>query len=275
MKKMMFKIVGLVFALIMVLTMCTNVYARSNNDNVAAIESLIEEIEGRNYSYYSQIETIMKEPDVSNNVRSYDINNAYRVTMMEPLLLTILNDGQEFKNTLTDVIQWKVPIITDEGEPGLVFLLEKEGELSYIGKHTGETTKVWHISMNGIREAVRDAAEFDGKIYSIQIAHSYVYNTAFVYMDGEKNDYIILYSLYSKETGLENGKVYILSEFTKEFNKCFDEKVMIDNPSHNGGVPFRTLALDNRILVIATLLAFAGGVIVVWFRLKKKSRIRK
>ena len=274
MKKIMLKIIGLAFILIMVFTMRTNVYANSNNDNVFAIEPLIEEINERNQSYYSQIEAIMKEPDVSDNVQSYDINNVYRVIMMEPLILTVLNDGQGFENVLTDVIQWKVPIVTDEGEPGLVFLLEKDGELSYIGKHTGETTLVWHISMDGIKEAVRNATEFEETIYSIQIAHSYVYNTAFVYMDGEKSDYIIPYSLYSKETGLENESVYMLSEVVEQFNKCFDESIMTDNPSHNGGVPFRTSMLNNKLLVISISVLVVGGV-MVWFMYNKKIKTRK
>ena len=277
MKKSTINIVCIVFAIIMLIGTCANVYASANNNNLIMVEHLIEEMEQRNTSYYSQIENIMLElSDVENSqgmidaVESYDINGAYRVAMTESLLLTFLNEGNELKEAANGVIQWKVPIITTEGKQGLVVLLEEDGKLSYIGMSVGDNTETWQINNASIRDAVNNATEFDGEIDSIQILHSYLYNTSFVYLDGEKSDYVILYSAYSKETGLENEKVYPVSVVLEQFNKCFDENILIEHPDSNLGVPFRTSSHSIEKMIFGFAVFAVSGFVVLLFLYKRK-----
>lgn len=232
MRKIISNLFCVVFSIILVFTICTNIYATPSNDNVAMIEPLIEEMEQMHASYHSQIENLIQENGLAG---TYDINDAYRVTMTESLLLTILNDGKDFKDVIADVVQWKLPIVTAAGKPEMLVFLEEDGVISYSGKSSGKTTNIWQITTEGIREAVRNAPVFDGEIDSIQIVHSYLYNTAFVYLDGANSDYLIPYGVHAEETELENGTVYTVSEVIEKFNKCFDEKSMMENPSHNGG----------------------------------------
>lgn len=258
MRKIRANLFGVAFSIILVFTICTNIYATPSNDNVAMMEPLIEELEQMHVSYHSQIENLIQEHGVAG---TYDINDAYRVTMTESLLLTILNDGKDFKDVISDVVQWKLPIVTAAGKPEMLVFLEEDGVISYSGKSSGETTNIWQITTEGIREAVRNATAFDGEIDAIQIVHSYLYNTAFVYMDGANSDYLIPYGVHAEKTGLENGKVYTVSEVIEKFNKCFDEKSVMENPSYNGGVSFKT----------ATVIAIPVVVVLVWlYHVKKK-----
>lgn len=123
----------------------------------------IEEMEQMHASYHSQIENLIQEHGLAG---TYDINDAYRVTMTESLLLTILNDGKDFKDVISDVVQWKLPIVTAAGKSELLVFLEEDGVISYSGKSSGETTKIWQITTEGIREAVRNAPAFDGEYIS-------------------------------------------------------------------------------------------------------------
>lgn len=123
----------------------------------------IEEMEQMHASYHSQIENLIQEHGLAG---TYDINDAYRVTMTESLLLTILNDGKDFKDVISDVVQWKLPIVTAAGKSELLVFLEEDGVISYSGKSSGETTKIWQITTEGIREAVRNAPAFDGESIS-------------------------------------------------------------------------------------------------------------
>lgn len=260
MRKIRANLLGVAFSIILVFTICTNIYATPSNDNVAMIEPLIEEMEQMHASYHSQIENLIQEHGLAG---IYDINDAYRVTMTGSLFLTTLNDSKAFKDVISDVVQWKLPIVTAAGKPEMLVFLEEDGVISYIGKFSGETTSIWQITAEGIREAVRNASAFDGEIEAIQIVHSYLYNTAFVYMDGANSDYLIPYGVHAEKTGLENGKVYTVSEVIEKFNKCFDEKSMMENPSYNGGVSFKT----------ATVIAIPVVVVVVlvWlYHVKKK-----
>lgn len=277
MKKMVLNIIGVIFVIAVFWESSTNVYANAYNDNLTMIEPIIEAMEQRDSSYYPQIEEIMlKLSDEESRqgavaiVESYNITDAYRVVLTESPLLTFLNEGNEFKDAASDIVQWKIPFVNTKGEMSLAVLSEKDGVLSYSGMYAGVDKEIENINMESIRKAVSDASEFDGKIDSMQIMHSYLYDTTFVYMDGEKSDYVILYSKYSKETGLENEKVYTVSEFVEQFNKCFDENSMMENPSHNGGVPFRTSALTIDKFIIGGMILVVGGVIVL-FLYKKKS----
>lgn len=260
MRKLRANLFGVAFSIILVFTICTNIYATPSNDNVAMIEPLIEEMEQMHASYHSQIENLIQEHGLAG---TYDINDAYRVSMTESLLLTILNDGKDFKDVITEVVQWKLPIVTAAGKSELLVFLEEDGVISYSGKSSGETTNIWQITTEGIREAVRNASAFDGEIDAIQIVHSYLYNTAFVYMDGANSDYLIPYGVHAEKTGLENGKVYTVSEVLEKFNKCFDETHMIENTSHNGGVSFKTATVIAILVVVV--------VVLIWlYHVKKK-----
>lgn len=285
MKKYISRVICAIFAFVIVFSMCVCVYA-SSSKNIETIDSLITKKSELTDNYRAQMEKILtqlvNEKSLHNDgnfkdlqgqpdlVASYDLDGAYRVAVLEPLFLTITSEKQDISAAITDTIQWKIPIITDKGEPGLVVLLEEDNVLSYLGMSVGKATNTWKIQDDEIKQAAKTGLEFDGKVNSMQMIHSYLYNTTFVYFDGEKSDYLIPYSTYSEEIGLENGKIYTASEVLKKFNTCFDEKLITDNPSYNGGAPFRTNTMSPLFVAILFFFTIGSISLVVILRHKRK-----
>lgn len=276
MKKHLSRIVSVIFIFVTAFGICVGVYA-ADSQNDAAVEVLINKKSELYNDYIPQIEKVMTEvvnekaltdggskysQGQTDPIVSYNAAAAYRVTVLEPKLLTAVDKKYDIKAAATDTVQWKVPVTTESGAPGLAVLLEKDGVLSYLGMSVGEETNTWKIDDADILKAASEGVKFDGKIDSMQIYHSYMYNTTFVCFDGEKSDYIIPYSAYSKEIKLENGKMYKASDMFKKFDACFDEKLIESNPSYNGGAPFRTntvspLAVAAVCVLVAALIAVA------------------
>ncbi len=237
-----------IFNIVIILVVACSVLVapiKAVGSEVKGISQLINE-KNHSYSQYAQqIETIMQglvaqkdlydsssskdlrgEPDY---VSTYDLENAYRVFIADNLFLTKLNQSGSFTDILTDKIQWKVPVVTQKGDNGLVTLLEENGKLSWVATEVGEATENLYVSDAKIKNAVEKAKEVKGDFDDMKIAHSYMYNTTFVYLNSDKEEYLIPFSCYFKEIGINNGELYTVSQIQKKFNNCFEEETNVDD----------------------------------------------
>lgn len=273
-----------VMVFISIIVFCLPINAVESNLN--GIEQLIKEENELCSAYTSQIEDIMqslvREKELHNNlstkdlrgapdtVATFDISNAYRVYKMESLFLTKLNQTGSFEDTLTNEVQWKVPVVTQKGESGLVTLLEDNGNLSWAATEVGESSEIFYVNDVKIKNAVQKAVELKGDFEDIKIAHSYRYYTTFVYLTGAQEEYLIPFSCYSEEIGIQNGELYTVTEIQNKFNNCFDEKSFIENGDRNGGLPFKKRTSDLKVRI--GLCCFFGIVTTLIFIMINKKK---
>lgn len=280
MKKRARYILSLIVSLVLTASLWLPISALQSD--TYGLEQLIE-VKNSSYSQYTQqIEAIMQglvaqkelynsssEKDLQGTpdyVSTYDLKNAYRVFITENLFLTELSERGSFADTLTDKIQWKVPVVTQKGENGLVTLLEENGALSWVATEVGETTENLYLSDSEIKNAVQKAKDVKGGFKDMKIAHSYTYYTTFVYLSSDSEEYLIPFSCLSKDIGINNGELYTVSQIQEKFNKCFDEKLV--NGELNGGVPFKNQSYIVYLLVAACCLVGTTALIVVIKRRK-------
>ena len=285
MKKRVKYILSLIMTLVVTVSLCLPISAVESN--MHGIDQLIKEKNESYDEYTQQIELIMvslaNEKEQHNNVNTwdlrggpdivttYDLSNAYRIYKIESFFLTELNQKGSFEETLTDEIQWKVPIVTQKGESGLVTLLEDDGELSWVATEVGESSETLYVSDVKIKNAVEQAMEVKGDFNDIKIAHSYMYYTTFVYLSSDQEEYLIPFSCYSEEIGINNGELYTVAEIQKKFNNCFDEESMSENGDFNGGTPFKKPTYHFETAIVT--LSFIGVVMVLIFIMKRKKKV--
>lgn len=285
MKKRNKYILSLILSFILAVTFCFQINATENNTH--GTNELINKKNSSYSAYNQQIETIMtslvneKELHNSSNtrnlhndtdiVKTYDLSNAYRVYITESLFLTELNKTGSFEKALTDKIQWKVPIVTQEDNLGLVTLNENDGVLSWSANEVGESSQIFYITDKKIKTAVQNATKITGDLNDMKIAHSYMYYTTFVYLKNSKEEYLIPFSCYPDEIGINNGELYTVSEIQSKFNKCFDEEKLIENGDANSGLPFRKHTHYFEMTLINIGLAIVAITLIFIIKRKKKA----
>ncbi len=285
MRKRIRYILSLIMSLVLIASLWLPVSALESD--MCGLEKLIDEKNKSYNEYIQQMETIMQglvaqkelydnsnandfqgEPDY---VSTYDLENAYRVFIVENRFLTELNQRGSFTDTLTDKTQWKVPVVTQKGDNGLVTLLEENGKLSWVATEVGEATENLYVSDAKIKNAAQKAKEVKGDFDDMKIAHSYMYNTTFVYLSSDKEEYLIPFSCYSKEIGINNGELYTVSQIQKKFNNCFVEETDVDNSGvivYGSGPIFK-----NKNFSFKLALGFSAvvGIIALIIKRKKKA----
>lgn len=228
--------------------------AASQNDGMTLDDILATEQE-KNNKYLPQIEEQMSQFIAAQNsensmntasstgrgelLTSYDLSGLYQVYIMDHLFITAVKETGSFADAITGDIQWKIPIQTNNGNIGLATMYEKDGKLYHVGNTIGEAAQTWMITEEAIRNAIAEADLADNAFLSMQLAHSYLYNTTFVYLTTTESEYLVPFSYYAEQIRLENGKLYTVSEIIDIFDSYFDEQQLIDNPNSNGGAPFR------------------------------------
>lgn len=259
--------------------------------DTAGLDEVMKEAEIKKEFFLPQIEEIMSqvmpEKDAYNDsnsqslngpmdyIVSYDVENAYRVSLLEPLLVTSVKEGGSFQSAITNQVQWKIPCVNNKEERGLVFLTEENGVLNYVGHAIGEASVRSYITDEMILSAVEQSEIKKEEITSMQIAYSPIYYTTFVYITTKEEEYLIPYSGYAEEVKINNGEVYRVSRLMKLWNRCFDEKKIIEAPGSYGGVPFRQTFHKPFVLCItaAAISVIMLLVLFFWERRRKKTQL--
>ncbi|MCM1191901.1 MAG: hypothetical protein NC123_05325 [Butyrivibrio sp.] len=275
-KKMIGVFLGLFFAVSM------NVCAMEPEDEPTLIQEAMSKMSDTKAERLSEIEELMNDnlfrtdtnvfrmDGYQDKITEYDLEGAYQVYILEPLLVTAYDETGSFSETITDSVQWKIPIKTESGTPGLAVVNESDIGLTFSGTIVGDTSSIWYVNEEKIIASVNNAINMKGPIESICIVHSYMYYTTFVYLYGSDAEYLIPYSIYADKLNLENGKVYSVSDVMKAFNKCFDESEVINNPDNNGGVPFRRQGITVYGAALVTVASILLIIALVFFLLKTK-----
>ncbi len=268
--------------LVLFFTVGMNVCAMESEDEPALIRDAMSKMSNTKMERLSEIEELMNDnlfqKDINvlsregyrEKITEYDLDGAYQVYILEPLLATVYNETGSFSEAITDSVQWKIPIKTESGTAGLAVVNESDMGLTFSGTIVGDTSSTWYVNEEKIIASVNNAINMKEPIESICIVHSYMYYTTFVYLYSSNAEYLIPYSIYADELHLENGKVYSVSDVMKAFSKCFDESEVINHPNNNGGVPFRRQGLTVYGVALVSIASILLIIVLTFFLLKTK-----
>jgi hypothetical protein len=264
-------------------------------DRAAMVENIFSGMDAARAESISEIDTILQalvsegyQDTYSTDgneliVIGYDIAGAYKVVVLEPMLLEKLNGSNSFSSAFTDTVQWKIPITMSDSSIGLAVINEVGGALSLTGTVVGDATRIWQINKEKVLTAVADADIVDESIASIQMAHSYLHNTVFVLLNGENDEYVIPYSYNASQMGVENGKVYSFDSIMNILNDNIDEASIMQYPDNNGGAPYRQQSVQQpqaatlistpiATLTVAISLLLLGAIVIYRKKLRKSAQ---
>lgn len=238
--------------------------SNTKTERLSEIEELMNDNLFQNYT------NVLRMDGYQEKITEYDLDGAYQVYILEPLLVTVYDETGSFSEAITDSVQWKIPIKTESGTAGLAVVNESDIGLAFSGTIVGDMSSIWYVNEEKIITSVNNAINMKEPIESICIVHSYMYYTTFVYLYSSDAEYLIPYSIYADELNLVNGKVYSVSDVMKAFRKCFDESEVINNPNNNGGVPFRKQGITVYGAALVTIASVLLIVVLAFFLLKTK-----
>lgn len=268
--------------LVLFFAVSMNVCAMEMEDKTVLIRDALSNMSNTKTERRSEIEELMNDNLFRNginilsrdgyreNITEYDLDGAYQVYLLEPLLVTVYDETGSFSEAITDSVQWKIPIKTESGTAGLAVVNESDTGLTFSGTIVGDTSSTWYVNEEKIIAGVKNAVNMKESVESICIVHSYMYYTTFVYLYSSNAEYLIPYSIYADELHLENGKVYSVSDVMKAFRKCFDESEVINHPNHNGGVPFRRQGITVYGVAFVSIVSILLMIVLAFFLIKTK-----
>lgn len=282
------KITSMLFVILMAFVACMNAYALSSSEKEQATAGVVSDARASQSAYITDMEDILNQEVAHHeaagseraasggmeayDIVSYDIKGAYQVNILEPLLVTALQTTGSFADAVTDTVQWKIPVTLANGSPGLATIVEGDDGLTVAGVAIDVTSPVGDAA---IVQSVAQSAIMDQPPASLQITHSYLYNTTFVYLCNEEGEYLIPYSDLADTIGLKNGSVYTVAEITKIFNKHFDETQLSENPDQlMGSAPFRQQPVIPVWVAIPLLVASFAGIVVLFVHIRNLRRSR-
>lgn len=277
---MMKKMIGVFLVLFFAVSM--NVCAMEPEDELSLIWDALSNMSNTKTERRSEIEELMNDNLFRNGINilsrdgyrekitEYDLDGAYQVYLLEPLLVTAYDETGSFSEAITDSVQWKIPIKTESGTAGLAVVNESDTGLTFSGTIVGDTSSTWYVNEEKIISGVKNAVNMKEPVESICIVHSYMYYTTFVYLYSSNAEYLIPYSIYADELHLENGKVYSVSDVMKAFRKCFDESEVINHPNNNGGVPFRRQGITVYGVAFVSIASVLLMIVLIFFLIKTK-----
>lgn len=249
----------------------------SEGTGYSYVDKVIAEKNEAQKEYIGEIDALMKkrmleQDGKTNGIVNYNLSEVYQVYMMEPLFLTIYNETGSFTSTISDTVQWKLPIKLRSGDDGLAVFSEGDRGLTFAGTVVGEASNTWMVNDEEIKTSVVQSKQLRSEIEKLQIVHSYMYQTTFVYLQNKDGEYLVPYSYFADEIGIQNGKAYTVSELMKSFNKCFDEEQMVEHPNHNVGIPFRQKQQVVWIVCVVGMLVVGIVGWMLYYAKKKKNQ---
>lgn len=208
------------------------------------------------------------------SIKEYSLDEAYKVNLITPLMITEYNKEQSFSSVLTDSVQWIVPVHNYSGENGHATLVEKNGTIEWIGTTFGEVQTGQPENIDTILSKISTVAK-DG-IQNIQYAYSQIYHITFIYFKTADGEFVIPYSSISDEVKFTNGNVYSAKKMFAILNKTFDETLLTNNNNNDGGLPYRN-QIGSLQLIILGCISVATLIVIGFFLkliLKRKQPVK-
>ncbi|MCM1225853.1 MAG: hypothetical protein NC320_00305 [Clostridium sp.] len=225
-------------------------------------------------------------------ISGYDMDKAYKMYILDNLMITSYKDNPDFKSLITDSDRIMLP-----ADGKLVTFMKEDSEYKSIGeKHTDDTPDFNTLTRNILNS-------IDEEIIDVKHTYSFMYYMDIIYIETAENEYAVPYLNgygVEEEIGdrLISGTIYTVPEFMDRMDQTYDEEYAINHGDEIGGVPYKeykpyvqslntfsagSSASDNKSLtdsssnifaVIAVITAAAVSVTVltvfIIFNFKKK-----
>ena len=194
--------------------------------------------------------------DVSyNQLDVIDLENAFRITVSEALLITTYYESNDISSVKSDLVQWKIPLLKDDEPSGIVTLVEKNGDIQMVGISNGGRLLSTMPTYQSIAKSLDSFGITVEQIKDIDYIYSYVYKTLIVSVRCEDENYILPYG--NNASDFRQGDVYTEKEFMQLLYNTYDESQIIPNTS--GGIPLRVNTPSvNWSPIIATSFCSVG-----------------
>ncbi len=232
-----------------VLTLCftANTSAEDvnvNSDEMSQAQNAIEYFEELTKGYTF---------DNSFNLERYDLSSAYKAHWIIGLIIEEYKETGNFRDLLSEDFRICVPSTYNT----ITLAPNDDGVLEVIGTALiGDdyTELDWYEETDKIRQQI------DEEINEIIFAESGVYHLQMIYVNTDKNEYVVPYFMGLRgkideeiSTRLTNGKVYTADEFVEGMDKIYD--IEKNNPQAEGGVPYKPLETKSTITTFAETTA--------------------
>jgi hypothetical protein len=231
------------------------------------MRQVLDEIANREDKYF------MLEKDVADTtIKTYSLEDAYKVNIIDPLMITQYNNGKSFASLITDEVHWIVPVRNKVEEPGYATLIESENDLEWIGTSFGGEQAHMLPDIDTVFHKIEETV--DDSLQSVQYVHSPFYSVTFVYFSTLDEEYVMPFSAIADEMSIENQKVYTVENMFSILNKVFDESIAIENSDSNGGIPFRKQSFPKGALIVMVISFFNILICIKILYNKKKLKIK-
>lgn len=200
------------------------------------------------------------EEDLS--IEGYDLDNAYQVYLLDTLVLSEYSKKNSFAEAITDSCQWKIPIVTVDGENGVVIYNKINDKLELSSEVIGNVVNhtLWDVE----KITSLFSKEFNNEVIKdITYTYSELYKATFIYVVTDKGEYIIPFTNNEEVLGFENGNVYTISKWFDIMDKRFDEEEIAGKKDIYGGMPFKEDGIDYPINWFKIVISYAVSALTI------------
>ena len=213
----------------------------------------------------------LSDMDIDTGEENYDIARAYRVNLLDHLVITNYQEGHEFASAITETVQWKVPYSREDGMCGVATLIEDNGNFEWIGESVGETMVEIPISRDEVTNTLAQNLSSKEEIEDIIYTYSQFYNMVIVYIRTSKKEYAIPFAEFpdkfiSGSDKIINGTVYEMEKFMKIMNKLFDEESLQSDSGIGMGLPYRKKSFADLFVAL-----FVGALFILGCKVKVRT----
>ncbi len=171
------------------------------------------------------------------SVASYSLEDAYLVTPFSIYkMINAHNSGLAIEDMAADYGRFMLPIVTNDGNEGIVTFECSGGHLKYLGMGVAEEGR--NISALRIKSVLEACSRLKLEVTDVNIFINDLYHMSISAVDTETGRYYVPCSFgYYGQYGIEDYSIYGENEFWALLESVFDEENM--DPDSDGGVPLR------------------------------------
>lgn len=202
--------------------------------------------------------------------------NPYKLyTITDPEFLSELNDSASFSELIGNTYSWIIPT----KDNNIIKVKNNNDKWEVLGYSTPTdltTSESDIIQFDKIDTKITTSAKNKSnpleKAVCFEIPY---YHTNFIYLSESNNHYLIPYSSRPDLTGLQNGKIYRITEVSKILNSTFP--VGTDNDKNGGGIANQIENESNKTWTYITIscsviLLISLSLTAFYFSRKRRKR---
>jgi len=290
--KIIKKVSTFIFTAILIFSIALVTYANTNIQELNNSDSNNNAKNTANYKKSLQDERKIKENEICNildekikqgmseniigdnikdlSISNYDYDNAYKVNIISPMMLTKYNNENSFENIITDKSQWIVPVYNKNGERGFATLIGDNSDLKLVGISYGGNQAQMPTDIDAVFNKIESVSGEGIGIKSIKYTYSLYYYITFIYFNTTDEEYVIPFTNIADQININNGEVYTVKNMFSILNKSFDESIINKTGENNGGLPFRQPKFPFEILIVISI-SLISMIFCIKYLFSKKS----